>query len=498
MGPIDKKDYIATALRKLQLLGSVKCPMTTVTSEQFPRTPSEARVLLVGASPTAVTNRACLSAVGYDVQLERAGGAALAALDQAPYDLIVIDWELPDGHGVELCRAIRARPRHADPYVIALIPNCQPGPVQALEAGADDYLIIPFEEVQLLHRAQMGLRSAQLHISETQLRTLMTNVPGAIYRCANDAYWTMELISDDIERISGYPPSDFIGNACRTLASVIHPYDRDRVQHDVTQATQLGKLFSLEYRIVRADDSVAWVLERGQQVHGSNNRSWLDGVIFDISERRRIEDELQQSLRQLAVAEDRQRIARELHDGVIQSLFGVGMTLQTANLVTDQPDTIRACLATSMNSIDSVIEDVRNYVFQLRPGLLVDRQLHMAIDQLAKDFQSISGVVTVVDVDSSVATALAPRAEDIVQLAREALSNVRRHARATTCRVSLKRIEGTALLEIDDDGDGFEPIAAAHSGQGLRNLAERSASLDGRLTIDSGATGTTVTVRLPL
>jgi two-component system, NarL family, sensor kinase len=151
-----------------------------------------------------------------------------------------------------------------------------------------------------------------------------------------------------------------------------------------------------------------------------------------------------------------------------------------------------------MNSIDTVIEDVRNYVFQLRPGLLADRQLHTAIDRVAREFQSISQVITVVDVDASVAAALAPRAGDIVQLAREALSNVRRHAHATTCRVSLKRAEDAALLEIDDDGDGFEPTAAAHSGQGLRNLAERSASLDGRLTIDSGATGTTVTVRLPL
>ena len=456
------------------------------------------RVLIVGASPTAATSHTCLSAAGYDVQLEQACGAALVALNQVPFDLIIVDWELPDGNGVELCRAIRARQQHADLYILVLTPSCQPGPVQALDAGANDYLITPFEEVQLLHRAQVVARSAQLRTSETRLRTLIANVPGAIYRCANDAHWTMELISDDIERISGYPASDFINNACRTFASVIHPDDQDQVQHAVTQATQQGEMFILEYRIIRADSNVAWVLERGQQVDGSNNRSWIDGVIFDINERRRAEDELHQSLRQLAVAEDRERIARELHDGVIQSLFGVGMTLQAMDLVADQPDAVRAGLATSMDSIDTVIEDVRNYVFQLRPGLLVDHQLHAAIDRLARDFQSISQVITVVDVDTSVAAALAPRAGDILQLAREALSNVRRHAHATTCRVSLKRAEGAALLQIDDDGEGFEPTAAAHCGQGLRNLAERSTSLDGQLTINSGATGTTVTVRLPL
>jgi PAS domain S-box-containing protein len=472
--------------------------MTAVTSDPFSRALGEVRVLVVGAGTAAAANRGCLSAVGYEVELERAGGAALAALDRALFDLIVVDWELPDSHGIELCRAIRTRQSRADPYIIVVIPNCHPGPVQALNAGANDYLTIPFDEVQLLHRVHVGLRSVQLHTNETQLRTLMANVPGAIYRCANDADWTMELISDDIERISGYPPSDFIGNAIRTFASVIHPDDRDGVERDVTQATQQGDLFSLEYRIVRADGSGAWVLERGQQVHGNDNRSWLDGVIFDISARRRTEEKLHQSQRQLAVVEDRERIARELHDGVIQSLFGVGMSLQAAQLVTDQPDAVRACLATSMDSIDSVIEDVRNYVFQLRPGLLADDQLHAAIDRLARDFQSVSGVVTVVDVDASVATALTLRAGDLVQLAREALSNVRRHARATTCRVSLKRIEGVALLEIDDDGAGFDPVAAAHRGQGLRNMAERAANMNSRLSIDSGATGTTVTVRLSL
>jgi PAS domain S-box-containing protein len=342
--------------------------MTAVTPDLFSvALGAEVRVLLVGAGQTAASISTCLSTAGYDVHLERAGRAALAAISLVPFDLIIIDWELPDGTGVELCRAIRAHQEHADPYILVLTPTCQPGPVQALDAGADDYLITPFENVQLLHRAKIGVRSAQLQTSETQFRTLIANVPGAIYRCANDPHWTMELISDDIERISGYPASDFINNVCRTFASVIHPEDQDQVQHAVTEATQQGEMFILEYRIVRADGNVAWVLERGQQVYGSNNRSWLDGVIFDINERRRAEDQLHQSLRQLAVAEDRERIARELHDGVIQSLFGVGMTLQAVDLATDQPDAVRSGVATSMNSIDAVIEDVRNYVFQLRP-----------------------------------------------------------------------------------------------------------------------------------
>ena len=473
--------------------------MVTGTSDKFTerREPgARVRVLLVGESAAVVTGGSCLSAAGYDARLERDGGAALAALEEAPFDLIIIDWHLPTEDGVGLCRAIRARPRYADLHVIVLTPAHDHLPARALKAGADDYLVTPFEDVQLLARARAGVRSAQLHASEAQLRALIANVPGAIYRCANDQDWTMELISDEIERISGYPPTDFIDRARRTFASVIHPDDRDQVQCAVAEATQQGHIFALEYRIIRADGGVAWVLERGQQVHGGNDRNWLDGVILDISDWRRAEDHLRQSLHRLAIADDRERIARELHDGVIQSLFGVGMTLQAATMNADQPEVVRACLAASVDQIDLVIEDIRNYVFKLRPRLLADRQLHEVLNQLAQDFQDESQVVTVVDVDAALAAQLAPRAEDILQLAREALSNVRRHAQATTCRVSLKRTDGAALLEIDDDGRGFEP-AAANNGQGLRNLTERSEYLGGQFKIDSGSAGTTVTFQLP-
>jgi len=474
--------------------------MVTGTSDTFSERgepEAGARVLLVGDSAAVVTGGSCLVAAGYDARLERDGSAALAALDEAPFDLIIIDWQLPAGDGVELCRTIRAMPQHTDMYVIVLTPAHAHLPVQALKAGANDYLVTPFEDIQLLGRARAAVRGARLLTREAQLRVLIANVPGAIYRCANDQDWTMELISEDIERISGYPPTDFIGNACRTFASVIHPDDRDQVERAVTEATQQGHIFALEYRIVRADGNVAWVLERGQQVHGSNDRSWLDGVIFDISDRRRAEDQLRQSLRRLAVVEDRERIARELHDGVIQSLFGVGMSLQAANLVADQSEAVLACLTASVDHIDAVIEDIRNYVYGLRPGLLTDRQLHEALDQIARDFQDESGVVTVIDVDAALAAQLALRAGDILQLAREALSNVRRHAQARTCRISLKCVDGAALLEIDDDGHGFDPVAA-DSGQGLRNLTERSANLGGQFKIDSSSTGTTVTFQLPL
>jgi signal transduction histidine kinase len=207
----------------------------------------------------------------------------------------------------------------------------------------------------------------------------------------------------------------------------------------------------------------------------------------------------QQDLRRLAVLEDRERIAKELHDGAIQSLFAVGMGLQAAAVVSKDPELERR-VDGAVNEIDRVIRDLRNYIFALRPGILADRQLDQALHHLADDFQQKNGITTVVEIDDTVAAQLASQAGDVVQLAREALSNVGRHANAATCRLSLVRSDTVALLEIDDDGQGFDPRAASGGGgQGLRNLRERAASLGGEISIESTpGEGTTLRVTIPL
>ncbi|HET9312353.1 MAG TPA: GAF domain-containing sensor histidine kinase [Actinomycetota bacterium] len=205
----------------------------------------------------------------------------------------------------------------------------------------------------------------------------------------------------------------------------------------------------------------------------------------------------QQELARLELLEERERIAKELHDGVIQALFAVGMGLQgTAAMANDAEIARRIEHATE--EVDRAIRDLRNYIFGLRPGILADRQLDQALQQLALEFQERTDVLTIVEVDPAVSAELASRAADVVQLVREALSNVGRHAEATSCRVSLRRSARGAELEIDDDGRGFDP-AAPSSGMGIANLQERAASLDGDLSITSVAgEGTTIRATLPL
>jgi signal transduction histidine kinase len=208
----------------------------------------------------------------------------------------------------------------------------------------------------------------------------------------------------------------------------------------------------------------------------------------------------QRELHRLSLLEDRERIARDLHDGVIQALFAVGLSLQgTAAIVVE--NRVGERLQDAVNEIDRVIGDLRSYIFGLRPQVLsADRGIGDALDQIAHEFQATSGVTTVVELDESLEGPLAANAVDLVQLSREALSNVGRHAAAQTCRVSLRRQGDTALLEIDDDGAGFDVAAAgARGGMGLGNLRSRAASIGGAVDITSVAgEGTTVRISLPL
>ncbi len=201
-------------------------------------------------------------------------------------------------------------------------------------------------------------------------------------------------------------------------------------------------------------------------------------------------------LQRLQVLEERERIGKELHDGVIQSLFAVGMSLQGLASSTADAEVVQR-LEGAVEDVDHAIRDLRNYIFGLRPGILADRQLDQALTEMASEFDARTGILTVVVLDGEAASVLASRAGDVVQLAREALSNVSRHAEATTCRVSLLRGDGGLVLEIDDDGRGFD-IETTTWGMGLRNLRERAESLGGMLQVESTpGEGTTVRATFP-
>src|SRR4029079_5597710 len=160
-----------------------------------------------------------------------------------------------------------------------------------------------------------------------------------------------------------------------------------------------------------------------------------------------------------------ERIAKELHDGVIQSLFAVGMALQGTAMLAGDEDLSRR-IEGGVEELDRVIKDLRSYIFGLRPDILAGGRLDDALRQLGADFTERTGVVAVAEVDARAAAMLAGSATDVVQLAREALSNVGRHAVAAAVRLSLLVEDTGPVLVIDDDGRGFDPADPPEAGEG--------------------------------
>lgn len=143
--------------------------------------------------------------------------------------------------------------------------------------------------------------------SEARFRTLVANIPGAIYRCAVDTEWTMSYLSHAIEEIVGYPAAEFIGNHTRSYASVIHPDDRQLVEDATGASLRERRPYVLEYRLIHANGTVRWVYEKGQGVFTPDGEvRFLDGAIFDITERKQADEALRRSETRLKEA---QRIA---------------------------------------------------------------------------------------------------------------------------------------------------------------------------------------------
>jgi PAS domain S-box-containing protein len=132
---------------------------------------------------------------------------------------------------------------------------------------------------------------ARLRENERKFRTLVDNIPGAVYRCAFDPDWTIEYVSDDIEAITGYPASGFLGSRETTWRTIEHPDDADAFAEHIRACLGARKPFDYVYRIVRAEGEIRWVQDRGQAVYAPNGRvRWIDGILLDVTDHRRAEE----------------------------------------------------------------------------------------------------------------------------------------------------------------------------------------------------------------
>jgi signal transduction histidine kinase len=209
-------------------------------------------------------------------------------------------------------------------------------------------------------------------------------------------------------------------------------------------------------------------------------------------ERARAQDEREM----LAVVGDRERIARDLHDVVIQRLFAAGMQLQGAAYRATQDD-VRERIGRVTDDLDTTIRDIRGAIFELRGP--AKHSLRKQIRDVLEEAAESLGFRPALHVDGPIDTVVpdAPRAA-LLAVLRESLSNVAKHANATAAAVTITAAGGTLALAVEDDGQGLAPAPDAAAGNGLPNMRARAADLGGDCTVGPGADrGTRVVWRVP-
>jgi two-component system, NarL family, sensor histidine kinase DevS len=197
---------------------------------------------------------------------------------------------------------------------------------------------------------------------------------------------------------------------------------------------------------------------------------------------------LREQLESLARLQERERIAMDLHDGVIQTVYAVALHLEdAADRVSHSPGEVSTVLDRSIENLHQVIKDIRSYIFDLRAQVSEVDDLSGAIHELAEALRVNTLMDVRAEIDKHASEILEKdQALALFHIAQEALNNVSKHSRATAVSVKLSRALRSVVLEVEDNGIGF---AAGDAGgaerHGLRNIRDRARAMGAKLFIDS-------------
>ncbi len=353
-----------------------------------------------------------------------------------------------------------------------------------------------------------GLREAH----ETY-RHLVEGIPAVLYLDAAADPSTGLYVSPQLEQVLGISPDEWTARPSPRLDRM-HPDDRERVAAEHRASNRTGEPFRSEYRLYAADGREVWIRDEAVLVRDDDGapRYWR-GVMVDITERRRIEERHRRSLARLRRAaedrrrllvrleeaqdEERRRIASDIHDDSIQVMIAADYQAQTLVGRLEDPE-LRTEAEALRDTLKDAVERLRRLVFELRPPPL-DR------DGLVKALRSYAGEREGprIVVRDRLEAEPSPDVRGLVfRIAQEAITNARKHARASRITVELVSEPDAVRLLVADDGIGFDVSVVDDPDPGHIGLAamiERAEIAGGRLRIDSRrGFGSTIEAWLPL
>jgi len=344
---------------------------------------------------------------------------------------------------------------------------------------------------------QRGMEVA-LRASEQQFRSLIGNIPGISYRSMLSGDWPMVFMSDAVERVTGYPAGDFLGQPPkRVFGALIHAEDRMRVAKEAGAALRENRPYLVEYRVLHADGGVRWMWENGTVVRGEDGEAaWLDGVIFDISERRQMEEALRaaKETAEQAAAARATFVANMSHEirTPMNSILGFTDVLLDGKLDTEQRrhlDTIRNAGRALLRLLNEILDTAK-----LEKGAVEleqnDYNLLSLIDELSSTLAAnarAKGLHLDIQYDPALPTGLRGDELRMRQVITNLLDNAIKFTATGGVTLSVKAEGDQLCLAVTDTGIGIAP-------ERLNAIFDPFTQADASMTRRFGGTGLGTTI----
>jgi two-component system, NarL family, sensor histidine kinase UhpB len=430
--------------------------------------------------------RRMLNATNYVIDIEYTASDCISRLNRKPYDVVLLDLDLPDMSGIAVLESIVAHGVDVAPILMTGKATIELA-VEAMRKGAFDYVAKPPQIDELQRIVTRTLREIRIRRNERSLMSIVAEwtatfdtIPDCvlaldrerrIVRCNRAALQWMNRTIDDVagQRPEEFLPTDFADLLARTAtnASPVRAVDR-----------RSGRHFAIT---VNAISDVGYI-----------------AIFRDLTALVRAESAQAALYRKLLTAQEdeRGRIARELHDGVAQSI--VSMALCLRSLAADGNDLTRRKAQALETTATSTLEEIRRLALGLRPRALDDHGLLAALEKLAASFSVQHDIrCELLSVEPFVTRLPAAIEHSVFRIVQEALANVIKHAHASQVEITVNQSDREIAVSIADNGCG----GAEDSGQsmGLADMRERAELLNGHFLIESNpGLGTIVTVAIPL
>ncbi|HEX6983547.1 MAG TPA: PAS domain-containing protein [Balneolaceae bacterium] len=376
------------------------------------------------------------------------------------------------------------------------------------EDGDEEIIVVNSRDITKRKSAREALEEQSKQLSEAQKIAKVGNwkwIPDE----KPELYW-----SDELCRIFGIKPKDFKGTY-KTFYRHIHPDDRKRVSKIIKRVLKNRKTIKFEHRIITASNEEKTLLCRGYVKAADEDSVKVIGTAQDITEQKKREKELHdysQRLRNLsgriedAREEERISVAKQIHDELGQMLSVLKMDISllfgsmSGKVKSEFEEVVDKETREVIGRMDKILQSVQRITTELRPEVLDDLGLKEAIDWQAKQFGERAGIdVEVNSFEGETDFLNDGQSSTIFRIFQETLTNIMRHAEATSVNVNLRKDKDNFYLTVNDNGVGISQKQLKNSSSlGIIGMRERSQLLGGDVEIEGNKeTGTTVTIRIP-